>query len=752
MLIILLRKLRCILLFISVAGSLWAQETGAINGFVRDSENGESLPYVNVFLKDTQLGAVTNERGYYVIPKVPADTFTIVFSMLGYERVEKSLIVAGRKTLTENVSLKQSAIEMAAVVKTAERERLEREVKTSTTTLQSRQIVTMPGLAEPDLFRSLQMLPGVVSRNDFSSQLYVRGGSPDQNLVLLDGVTVYNPFHLGGVFSTFNVDAIKEVEFVSGGFPAEYGGRLSSVLNISNREGNSKKLDGSGNISLLSAKTLLEGPIPRGSFLVTARRTYFDQLFKGTDYEFPYYFYDFQGKVNLDLSQAHRVTLSGFYGDDVLDFSFTGGEEDDFDVKMDWVWGNRTTSVNWRWIIHPQLFSEVLLTRSRFRNDLNLDITSSSTASLDIHNGITDWSAKGDFSYFGLPGHAIKFGAVRNWLDFRYQIGINNIDLFNYLSEPRITSIYGQDQWQVLKQLSLKTGARLDYYDLGQRWRLSPRLTVKYQLYPNLALKGSWGIYHQYLTTAVSDEQNFNFIDLWFPLTEKYQPQSASHYVAGIEWWLPYELILTTELYHKRMTNLLDLNEQGDFANEGDDFFVGDGHARGAELLIKRSAGRLTGWFGYSYSLTKRDINHINYFPKQDRRHSLNLVANYDLGKGWTLGALFSYGSGTPYTPVPGKYAHYEWNFHNNELGNEIYNRKGAKNSARYPSYHRMDVSIQKRWQVFGLRSRPYLQIVNVYNRKNVFFYFWNHDSNPSELAVVNMFPFLPTMGLEFEF
>jgi len=739
-------------LSISVAGSLWAQETGVINGFVRDADNGESLPFVNVFLKDTQLGAVTNERGYYVIPKVPADTFTIVFSMLGYERVEKSLTVEGKKTRTENVSLKQSAIEMAAVVKTAERERLEREVKTSTLTLQSRQIVTMPGLAEPDLFRSLQMLPGVVSRNDFSSQLYVRGGSPDQNLVLLDGVTVYNPFHLGGVFSTFNVDAIKEVEFMSGGFPAEYGDRLSSVLNISNREGNSKKLDGSGNISLLSAKTLLEGPIPHGSYLVTARRTYFDQLFKGTDYEFPYYFYDFQGKMNLDLSQRHRLTLSGFYGDDVLDFSFTGGEDDDFDVKMDWVWGNRTTSLNWRWIIHPQLFSEVLLTRSRFRNDLNLDLTSGSTASLDIHNGITDWSAKGDFSYFGIRGHAIKFGAVHNWLDFRYQIGINNINLFNYLSEPKITSVYGQDQWQVLKQLSLKTGARLDYYDLGQRWRFSPRVAIKYQLYPNLALKGSWGIYHQYLTTAVSDEQNFNFIDLWFPLTEKYQPQSATHYVAGVEWWLPYELILTTELYYKEMTNLLDLNEQGDFANERDDFFIGDGYARGAEVLLKRSVGRLTGWLGYSYSLTKRDIHHVNYFPKQDRRHSLNLVANFDLGKGWTLGALFAYGSGTPYTPVPGKYAHYEWNFHNNELSNEIYDRKGSKNSARYPSYHRMDVSLQKHWQVFGLRSKPYLQIVNVYNRKNVFFYFWNHDSNPSELAVVNMFPFLPTMGLEFEF
>jgi hypothetical protein len=740
------------LLFLVFAERMSAQSAGTINGFVRDAENGESLPYANVFLKDTSLGAVTNERGYYVIYKIPAGTYTLIFSVLGYERFEKTVKVEERKTLTENASLKMSPIEMAAVVKTAERERQEREIVTSTTTLQARQVINMPGLAEPDLFRTLQMLPGVVSRSDFSSQLYVRGGSPDQNLVLLDGVTVYNPFHLGGLFSTFNVDAIKEVEFMSGGFPAEYGGRLSSVLNITNREGNSKKWDGNGNISLLSAKTLLEGPVPGGSLLITARRTYFDQLFKGTDYEFPYYFYDFQGKVNLDLSQAHRLTFTGFYGDDVLDFTFEENESEDFNVDLNWVWGNRTSSINWRWIIHPRLFSEVLLTRSRFRNDLNLDITDGTNAALDIHNGITDWSAKGDFTYFGIRNHSVQFGAVRSWLSFKYQFAINNMDLFNYHSKPEMTSFYGQDQWQVSKRLSIKTGARLDYYNLGQRWRFSPRLAVKYQLFSNISAKASWGIYHQYMTTAVSDEQNFNFIDLWFPLTSKYEPQSATHYVSGIEWWLPHELILTCEIYYKKMTNLFDLNEKGDFADENDDFFVGDGYAQGAELLIKRTIGRLTGWLGYSYSLTKRDINHIVYYPKQDRRHSLNAVISYDLGRGWTLGTLFAYGSGMPYTPVPGKYAHYEWDFHNNELTNEIYNRKGAKNSARYPAYHRMDVSIQKQWELFGLHNKPYLQIVNVYNRQNVFFYFWDHDSNPSKLAVVKMFPFLPTIGVEFDF
>jgi len=243
--------------------------TGTINGFVRNADDGESLPYANVFLQDTDLGAMTNEKGYYVIHHIPPGSYTLVFSMIGFKKIEKKVTIAPGQQLTVDAALQINVIEMNEIVKTAARERFEREVEISTTSLNARQITSVPMLAEADLFRTLQLLPGVVSRSDFSSQLYVRGGSPDQNLVLLDGVTVYNPFHLGGVFSTFNVDAIKDVEFMTGGFPAEYGGRLSSVLKITNREGNSRRFAGKGNISLLSAKSTIEGPIPRGSFLLS---------------------------------------------------------------------------------------------------------------------------------------------------------------------------------------------------------------------------------------------------------------------------------------------------------------------------------------------------------------------------------------------------------------------------------------------------------------------------------------------------
>ena len=742
-----------VFIFLLVPVLVLAKINGTINGFVRDASNGESLPYVNVSLKGTLLGAATSDQGYYVINNVPPGEYTIIFSMMGFVRVEDTVAVRVGAVVKRNASLMADVIEMESVVKTAERARFEREVKVSTNTLTARQLSNLPMLAEADLFSTLRLLPGVVSRNDFSSQLYVRGGSPDQNLILLDGVTVYNPFHLLGLFSMFNTDAVKEVEFMTGGFPAEYGGRLSSVLSITNNEGNAKEFQGKANISMLSAKTTLQGPIPRGSYLVSARRTYFDQLFKGSKYDFPYYFYDFQGKVNFNLDENHRLTVSGFYGDDKLDYSLRAEDEDEnLEVNIDWLWGNRTTSLKWRWLMHPNLFSVVLLTRSNFTLDLDLDLINTNATAFSILNGIKDYSADANFNYFGFQGHSIKFGAKYSWLDFAYSIAIDNNKLFDYNTRPRLTAFYLQDQWQLSDKTSTRIGARIENYNLGKRTTFSPRLGLKYQLYPNLALKGSVGLYHQFMTTAASDDQNFNFIDLWFPLTEYYKPLSAVHWVGGLEWWLPLDLVLTSEFYYKSMANLLELNENGDFADPNDDYFVGNGYAAGFELLLKRSVGRFHGWLSYSFAVTKRDIDNVVYFPKHDRRHNFNLVLNYDLGRNWQFGFVFTFGSGTPYTPVLGKYAKYTWDFHYNEATYEVQNRLGEKNSARYPAYHRMDISVRKKFSLWGVDGFPYLQVINVYNRENVMLYFWDHDSNPSQSVTVPMFPLLPTIGVEFEF
>ncbi len=731
----------------------FSAKKGSISGFVRDAANGEPLPYANAYLDGTSLGGLSSIRGYFVITRVPEGNYRFTVSLLGYARWQREIFLRAGEDTVFAISLTPTPISLGDFTKTAMRERFEREVQISTTALPVRQLRLVPMLAEADVFRTIQLLPGVVSRSDFSSQLYVRGGSPDQNLVLLDGVSVYNPFHLGGVFSTFNVDAIKELDFMSGGFPVEYGGRLSSVLSITNREGNSQAFHGAGSISLLSAKALVEGPLPAGSFLLSGRRTYFDQIFKHSDFSFPYYFYDFQGKINLNLSHAHRLTLSGFYGDDVLDFSVEGGEgEGEVDVDLDWVWGNRTTSLTWRYIMRPDLFSEILLSRSRFDNNLDADIGSSSQAGLALDNRISDYSARMDLNYFGLKGHSLQLGASYSDLAFGYGISINDYRLFSYSAKPALLAIYTQDHWELMPRLRLKPGLRLEYYSQGERWQISPRLGLQYQLMPNIALKASFGRYAQYLTTVASEDQNLTLMDLWLPITTPYEPQIATHYVAGCEWWLPHEIIFSLEGYYKRFSNLLDLNEQGDASNPDDDFFVADGHARGVELLLKRQTGPLQGWVGYAWSLTKRRIDGLSYYPKYDRRHSFHAVVNWSIGRQWTVGAVFSFGSGMPYTPVPGKYMRYEWLLDQNALSAELRDRTGAKNSARYPAYHRMDVSLRKEGHLFGISASPYLQIINLYNQKNVFYYFWDHETNPSSLTTVRMFPILPTLGVDFAF
>jgi outer membrane receptor protein involved in Fe transport len=733
------------------AAAAGKEKSASISGFVRDATNGEPLPYANVYLEGTRLGSLTNLRGYFVIPRLEEGRYRVTVSILGYGRWQNEILLRSGQDTVLSVGLSPGTIQMGAVTKTAQRERFEREVQISTSSLSMRQLQLVPMLAEADVFRTIQLLPGVVSRSDFSSQLYVRGGSPDQNLVLLDGVSVYNPFHLGGVFSTFNVDAIKEIEFLSGGFPVEYGGRLSSVLAITNREGDTHAYHGTGSISLLSARALAEGPLPSGSFMISARRTYFDQIFKHTDYAFPYYFYDFQGKINLDLSHRHRLTLSAFYGDDVLDFS-AEGDGDDVDVDLDWVWGNRTTSLTWRYIMRPDLFSETVLSQSQFNNALSAAIESSGTATLALDNTITDYSAHTDLNYFGVRGHTIKLGISYSDLDFNYGLSIDAYPLLSYSAKPALTAIYLQDQWQLFPRLQFKGGVRGEKYTLGEGWRLSPRLGLQYQLTSNLALKATFGEYMQYLTTVASDEQNFSLMDLWLPIKRPYNPQRARHYVTGCEWWLPHELIFTLEGYYKEFDGLLDLNENGSASDPADDYFMATGTARGIELMLKRQTGSLQGWIGYAWSITKRRIDQQSYYPKYDRRHSFHTVLNYALGKKWSLGFVFSFGSGMPYTPVPGKYMRYEWHLDQNRLSGELSDRPGEKNSARFPAYHRLDASLRKEGRLWGIAASPYLQIINIYNRKNVFYYFWDHEVNPSRLTTVSMFPLLPTVGVDFAF
>ena len=505
---------RNLILFIILGNaSILSQKYVSLNGFVRDDSNGEPISYANVFLSNTPMGAATNNEGYFVLSSIPPGIYEINVAMIGYtvhkERVDLSI---GRPIRLE-IRLKEEAIKGAEVLVTAERQKFERSMESSQIALDLREINSAPAFVEPDVFRTLQMLPGVQTTSDFSSALYVRGSTPDQNLIMLDGIAVYNPYHLGGIFSTFNTDAIKEADFHAGGFPARYGGRMGAILNVINREGNTEKIRGSANLSLISSKALMEGPIPKwkgmkGSWMVSGRRTYIDKVVDalkipsgsknsdGSDVplQFPYYFYDYQIKANLDLNQDHRFTFTRFYGDDVLDFSYedpveivsneTVNIQQESQFGLDWPWGNQTNGLTWRWIISPKMIAKTFLSNSHYRFDFDLSFHDKDTYmyadstiinftdfNWNIFDVIKDQTVESEVQYIYSNEHEITGGLqvkkIRFDLGIQYNLATQDTFFtWNPLSlkdtTQEILSIYRIDG----KCLKIESTIWLTYYRL----------------------------------------------------------------------------------------------------------------------------------------------------------------------------------------------------------------------------------------------------------------------------------------------
>jgi len=763
---------------------LYAQKPSGnniINGFIQEDANGETLNYANVFLEGTGLGDMSNEHGYYVIDGIPDGEYLIKVMMIGYLIEEKSVNLSNKQTLTINFNLKEDVMETETIVVTAEKERFENQVETSKIQISRMEIEAAPALIEADVFRTIQTLPGVVTHSDFNSALYIRGGNPSENLILLDDVRIYNPYHLGGVFSTFNTDAIKNVDISLGGFPARWGNATSSVISITNKDGNNKEFEGSGSVSLLSSKIELEGPIPNGSVLFSGRRTYFDVLAP----EVPYYFYDFHGKINYHFSPNNKLTLSGFYGDDVLNVEDDREEYDDqinaFRVvgkdKTDIRFGNFSTTLKWQYIFNPKLFSEFVVAKSRFRVNMVGDYgVDESTGAKDI---IEDLTVRGDLTYFHSDNHEIVFGFDYQHLDFNISMDINDNRLIDYSRNANFYSIFLQDDWKLSNRLNLQTGLRMTYYDLGDNIRLDPRISARYRLLHNLNLKASFGLYHQYFYTFNPEDIDFmnyiRLIDLWFPIDERYKPIQAVHYIGGLEYMINDDYLLSMEGYFKDYDHLLDLNEIGDEGEE-DDFLRGHGKAAGLELMFRKQTGDFNGWLSYTLSFTERTIElprasyflgnknikreFQTYYPSFDRRHSFTLVANYQTSEKLKLSTRFTYASGLPETPTIGWKNSYTIGANPNEVTSDLVPVKASKNSARYPDYLRWDISIMHTFQFNNFSLQPFLQIINVTNHKNIFIYNYNLDRNtdvngnllPAKREGIPMFPIVPTIGVNFKF
>lgn len=753
-------KRTLLLLFVLMIGALplSAQDdtTASINGYVRDSQSGETLILANIALKDTRRGATTNTSGYYTITNIPPGEYVLMGRYIGYKPFDKEITLKPGDNLRIDIELKAEDIQLEEVVVESKREEEERR-NIGVAQLKTEQIKELPSVLEADVFRSIQLLPGVKSASDFSSGLYIRGGGPDQTLILLDRNTVYNPTHFFGFFSTFNPDAIKDVRLYKGGYPAEYGGRLGSVLDIYNKDGNRKEFESTVSLGMLASRVSLEAPYSKGSWMIAVRRSTLEPVLaalRGSIDNIPdsFYFYDVNGKFNFDANANNKFSLGLYTGNDKVSFPFA----DDANIVLNY--GNQTLSGNYTHVFNTKLFSNITVSGSRYYNLPSLELGGTP---IDEENNIYDVSVKADLEYIPNEKHELSFGVWAGNLIVKYLSFFDNENNFSYRQESQYASAYLQDIWKPTTKWKINTGVRVNGFSDGKFLRLAPRLSVEYKPTQRLRLQTAYGRYSQFLT-LISNEA-FNGFDKWLTVNEGVSPAWGDQFVAGAKYQLTEALALDSEVYYRTMRDLFELDPFViDVAGlDYEELFrFGKGYAYGMEMKLERGRGRLTGFLGYTYGVTRRKYpnyntglegNNARYFPpKYDRQHDVKLVANYRLSDRWKTTAVFSYATGQAYTQPVGRTQLSGIPWDNNARNTFII---GKVNARRLPAYHRLDIGFTRSGTFFNMGKADWqFQLINVYSRRNVWFYNYDFDENPVERNEVTLLPILPTISYTVNF
>lgn len=750
-------RLAALVLAAALAAGPAHAQSGAIAGMVR-SASGSPVPGATVRVPAYLLEAVADSTGAFFLADVPAGVVIITAREPGFQLLEMPVNVRAGAVVTVTVVLAPRLVTLApitAAVRGRERERFEEEAQSSTVNLSVRDIRTLPSLAESDVLRAVQLLPGVVTRNDFSVGLNVRGGDADQNLVLLDGQVVFNPFHLGGLFSTFPDQAIEGIEFLTGGFPARYGGRLASVLDVEQRPGSPDSIHGSASVSVLATRLHLEGPLPgvRGSFLVAARRTYADQLVALiTPDEFPYHFQDLLARVTLPRVLGGELAVTAFGSGDYFNFVLTEANSGQDEQSFLFNWGNRVLGATWRVALGQRATYVQRAGRSSF------------FAEIDVGDGLFLFSNRvrrlglsGDLE---IRGARHTFGA--GWLAERHDVSYFggsaevNVDVAALAYRPRGYELYVDDQWRPVPSLLLRPGLRFTgVTGGGARFaKVAPRFNAKLFVSEQTALTVAAGRYYQPVQSLRQEEIPISLFEFWIGADSVVPVAHADHLVAGVERWFGTRLSLQVEGWWKRMGDLIDGDPSEDPAVPGDEFERARGTAYGGDLYLRRTGEGLTGWVSYSLGwVTRATERGERYTPAQDRRHSLNVVATWQgaLGARWT--ARFGWGSPLPYTPLTGEWIHRFYDpGRNTWIGATVEPYRAERNAARYPAYVRMDVAAQWEFGWLGARWKPTASLLNASARTNVFVYFYDYDQRPPIRRGFTQFPFLPTVGMDVEF
>jgi CarboxypepD_reg-like domain/TonB-dependent Receptor Plug Domain len=762
-----IRKLFVLLTIVAFGQSGLAQtQKHTISGYVRDATNGESLIGVSVYVRELSTGTVSNDYGFYSLSLVKGN-YTLVINYLGYEKTEKSISI-NNTDQTLNIELNDQTQKLKEVVITTKKEDENvRSVEMSVNKVEMKTIRKMPALlGEVDLVRSIQLLPGVTTVGEGASGFNVRGGNIDQNLILLDEAPVYNSSHLFGFFSVFNPDAVKDVKLIKGGVPAQYGGRLSSILDVRLKEGNSKKTEVNGGIGTIFSRLSYERPFAkdRGSFIVAARRSYIDILAKpflsGDLANTRFSFYDLTAKANYRINDRNTVFASGYFGRDVF------GADFGFD------WGNGTATARWNHVFNSKLFMNLTTYYSSYTYALESDRNNTRTSGdkFKWDSRIKSWSVKPDFSYYLTPNNLMTFGG--QYINYDSQPGsataISRGESRNISLESRFadeSALYIANDQKLSERFSVQYGLRYSYFrSLGpgesfqfqevikgerqvpifpaQRYESGvintygnwePRFSAKLEFSAAASLKLSYNRMAQYLH-LLSNTAASSPVDVWTLSSRIIKPQIADQVALGyFQNFKDNAYETSVEIYYKDLQNQIDYVRNSDLLLnrflEGDLLF-GKGRAYGAEFYAKKNKGSLTGWISYTLARTERQIDGLNsnqWFPNRfDKTHNISAVALYELGERWSLSANFAFSSGTPATFPTNRFEWNGWAIKNNF--------EDARNNFRIPSYHRLDLgaTYKKKKKLFKRGQSEYVfSIYNAYNRRNPFSVFMRE--NPDQ-------------------
>ncbi len=798
-----IRLLLLLMVFVSseVAGQLRLSDRHTVSGYVREAVSGESLIGVNIYLPDRKTGTVTNTYGFYSLTLPAADSVDLIISYVGFTSVT---IRTGLRMDTElNIELSPNLILNEVVVNADRPERESESAKMSTVKLQTAQIREVPSLmGEKDVLKVLQLMPGIQKGSEGSSGLYVRGGGPDQNLIILDDAIVYNASHLFGFFSLFNGSALKSVELTKGGFPARYGGRLSSVLELNMKEGNREEWHGEGGIGIISSNFTVEGPLKKNksSLLISGRRTYADLILRpvlamSDEDNTGYYFYDLNAKVNYDFNRKNKLYLSGYFGKDkfYMKYRSSGYRE-----NIGFLWGNSTATLRWNHLFSNKLFSNTSVVYSKYSfgiYDKFRDIAENEDYRAEYYSGIKDVTFKHDLDFHPDPRHWIKAGVIGIFhrfnphayveRDIPNQVSIRDVTYVNSLE----AGIYAEDTWQPLEALKINAGIRYSHFtaDKATYQYPEPRFSAAWRVKPGLAVKASYASMNQYIHLLSNTGINLP-TDLWVPSTDRIRPQRSKQAAVGmVRDFDKHGISFSMEGYYKTMNDVIGYKAGASFLEIGEpsemtdikwenNVTAGRSWSYGIEFLLQKKEGNFTGWIGYTLSWTQMQFDSLNlgkkFYARYDRRHDISVVGLYKINDRINISGTWVYGTGNAvtlplsgfdaeyhnftgiinsdqYIPSPGGYFPPEMYFTAQEFG--------SLNNFRMKPYHRLDLGIQfhkqKKW---GERTWE-ISVYNAYCRLNPFFYYSTTETGENGksegvLKQVTLFPIIPSITWSFRF